>query len=369
MIRSVCALGAIFSALLGLGCPSSPPSISAPETTSSDTLAEVSTLAIVEDPHEGSGFTFATSTTDTTDAKVSNSSDGSTAITSSTGSSISLSGADSSNANAESTDSESTSTGALETASTNAESDGAETSDLEHPCARLHPVGHWSFEAEDEGFPVPFVETGAVGLTFRGDSQAVTFTDWGYGTIEDHERFHLDEGTITFFARWGGPDVNPDPPCFLSKDHYGTYAEGYTSGHIQIGVGNHQYGGDEAIHSLDYRLQTSSPEDPHIWIQSDTDVPIDQWVHVTMTFSPTGTLLYQDGQLVGENLRLTDGIRDNHEPMMVGVCRDGYSGGNSLRHPLTGAIDDISIFDRSLEPEEIEALAHDQCDLDSRELP
>jgi RNA polymerase sigma-70 factor (ECF subfamily) len=93
-------------------------------------------------------------------------------------------------------------------------------------------------------------------------------------------------------------------------------------------------------------------------LNADQPIPSGRWVLVAFTHGADGTTrLFQDGQLLMEK-------RDNHwtqeahlaTPIAIGVGING-PGEQQLRQHLFGAIDEVSVYSRALQPEEIAALA------------
>jgi hypothetical protein len=81
--------------------------------------------------------------------------------------------------------------------------------------------------------------------------------------------------------------------------------------------------------------------------------PPDQWIHLGATWDGETMALYVDGELAGTQ-SVPELLVDDH-PVLIGADYDnppdGYVG------HFMGAIDDVRIYDRVLDPVELAALA------------
>ncbi|MBL4689370.1 MAG: LamG domain-containing protein [Nannocystaceae bacterium] len=84
-----------------------------------------------------------------------------------------------------------------------------------------------------------------------------------------------------------------------------------------------------------------------------TPVVIGQWVHLAMTYDEDGARLYIDGELRAEDTPALDGIGFDGAPLLIGL---DYDDGIEA-HPMLGLVDDVQLYARALEPDEIAALA------------
>ena len=89
-------------------------------------------------------------------------------------------------------------------------------------------------------------------------------------------------------------------------------------------------------------------------LYSNPSVALANWIHQTVTYdSATKVLcLYIDGKRVN---RVT-GINVSIDPKQVSVCWNGRSGANAV-YSSTGRFDDLRIYDRALDDEQVAALA------------
>jgi hypothetical protein len=78
-------------------------------------------------------------------------------------------------------------------------------------------------------------------------------------------------------------------------------------------------------------------------------VSLNEWTHVTGTFSDGNISIYKNGDFVANGILGTSTINTNNGPLGIGAAGDGGA-------PFNGIIDDVSIHKRALSSEEIEQL-------------
>jgi RNA polymerase sigma factor (sigma-70 family) len=90
------------------------------------------------------------------------------------------------------------------------------------------------------------------------------------------------------------------------------------------------------------------------WVSRPVPDGRDRWMHIAFARRARGpTRLFLDGVEVGENEqgeRLVAG--DRPTPLMVGGGHVGFDG-SQVRQHFAGVVDDLAVYDRALEPEEI----------------
>jgi hypothetical protein len=90
----------------------------------------------------------------------------------------------------------------------------------------------------------------------------------------------------------------------------------------------------------------------HGRVTSRDDVPVGRWVHLLATFDGLTAILYVDGQVSGRaGYRM--GIPDEQTPVLIGAS----AASGSVSGFLAGQLDEVFIYDRALQPTEVEALA------------
>ncbi len=92
-------------------------------------------------------------------------------------------------------------------------------------------------------------------------------------------------------------------------------------------------------------------------LYSDTLLRAGRWHHLAGTYDGKTARLYIDGRLDVEK-KYTGKIRTDRAPVMLGGGRLGSTTGFSNHFAITGTVDELRIYDRALEPEEVAALAH-----------
>lgn len=79
-------------------------------------------------------------------------------------------------------------------------------------------------------------------------------------------------------------------------------------------------------------------------ITSTAPLKLNEWNHVALTYEPGGRKLYLNGVLVGQDFEFVPGVDATTAPITLG---DGF----------IGLIDEFSIYDRALSPDEIRTIA------------
>lgn len=95
-------------------------------------------------------------------------------------------------------------------------------------------------------------------------------------------------------------------------------------------------------------------DDRNTTVYSNIDVPLEQWVNLTSTFDNGRGMLYINGLLVGvmENM---DTPTDAYTDLTFGARQNNLS-------TFHGKLDEVYIFDRVLDIDEIQKLARDDCE-------
>lgn len=155
--------------------------------------------------------------------------------------------------------------------------------------------------------------------------------------IPDHEDYHLHRGAIAFWIR---PESLTGEQGLISKD-----AAGY-------GENGHLY-----VYLQGSRLFARLQQDGVDYIISDAGMlQANQWYHVIFAWGPAGMLLYRNGSLVASGpftggLSRTPGGEANREPIIIGANASNslVHGATPLSHFFKGRIDDIRIYDQTVD--------------------
>lgn len=218
----------------------------------------------------------------------------------------------------------------------------------------LDPVSYWRL-GESAG-KTAYDETGLQNGVYRrvtlgtpgaviDDEDTSIYNYPGYVEIDHNDAYLLDSGTVMFCFQ----DLNSIRFAGLfSKD-----SKDYdTGGHLTM------------LTTADGRVQTrlQSTRDSY-FVESDPFIRLDTWYDVAFTFGGGGMSLYINGGLVDHNdyaggLGATSGGVGNFEPIVFGA--NSWGSGNFSAKPLSdyfsGLIDEMVIFDRALNPNEIQHL-------------
>jgi hypothetical protein len=206
-------------------------------------------------------------------------------------------------------------------------------------------VAHYGFDvgAEDTtGNGLDGVVHGAVSVEGRdgGSDSAFHFVGDSTTRIVVANHAYLQSASVTIGA-WVKPDTVDWSGGFdtiVSKSSKGYY--GYAMGCMADDVG------------------TEVSSSPYEWAMTRGEIVADQWQYVAMTYDSELSRLTQYWYVGGE-LHATQ-IQAQMDAPLAGDLMIGY-GYNTMgswgTRGFRGAIDDVSIFDRALTQEEIEALA------------
>jgi hypothetical protein len=96
-------------------------------------------------------------------------------------------------------------------------------------------------------------------------------------------------------------------------------------------------------------------EEPAVGLQSITPTPIDEWIHVAVTYDGSTVLLYQDAQVVG-TLAYGKVFPTSVTDLMLG---NNINLGGATQ-PMVGVLDEVVLYRRALAAPEIAALAAGQ---------
>jgi hypothetical protein len=91
-----------------------------------------------------------------------------------------------------------------------------------------------------------------------------------------------------------------------------------------------------------------------VGLHSDSQVTLRQWHHAAVTFDHKFLTFYFDGKLEGKIIKNFDNQYLDHDSVMI-----GSSANTKNKRFFNGAIDDIRIFNRVLNKQEIEELYHE----------
>lgn len=187
-------------------------------------------------------------------------------------------------------------------------------------------------------------ELGAPGALADGSGTAIRFDGQDdYLRIEHDDRYLLDSGAVSFYfqsAARGQDAVLFGKDTDLWK----------TGGHLQVMYRKNK---------LEVRIQGIDKE---FFIESPR-VIAGAWHHVAVNFGAGGFAVYYDGELAGRKpytggLGATSGGKGNFEPILLGAgdwLQDEVTG-NQLTNYFHGLIDDVAIYSRPLEADEIRIL-------------
>ncbi len=169
-----------------------------------------------------------------------------------------------------------------------------------------------------------------------------------YILVPHDDKMLLDQGSISF---WFRPDNRSATDGLVSKD-----SSGYdTGGHMHIYMESRRVKVRQQSTGSSYNIQSGQV------LQDDT------WFHVVYTFGSGGMKLYVDGALVDSDsyaggLGTSSGGDGNYEPMVFGA--NTWNSGNlthtSLNNYFDGVMDDIQIYNRALNADQVLDLYTDQ---------
>jgi len=223
----------------------------------------------------------------------------------------------------------------------------AEYMDLIHD---LQPISLWRL-GEASGTTAAD-QVGGVNGTYHGGQQgypgavandpdtSVWFRPNNYVEIPHADSYRLDSGTVQLWYRDTGTIREQG---LFSKDSCGFD----TGGHLTIRTTT---GGVEA------RLQSATQSH---WVYGDP-YKLNCWYLVTFTFGDGGMKLYIDDELVDTDeytggLAATSGGDGNFEPIVLGANahRSGDRCATPLDQYLSGALDDVAVYDYALTRDQI----------------
>lgn len=168
----------------------------------------------------------------------------------------------------------------------------------------------------------PKYEDGIVGKCLKMDANS-------YGTLP-HSLADFDEVTFTTWTNWNNRNDqrifefanNEDQRVFLSPYYNSSLSAVFKNG-----------------------------SDEYVVTYSGGKMPTKKWIHLAVTVGHNGIKLYLNGELIGENTEANVSLSDIH-PMFNFIGRDinGTLGG------YTGSLDETSLYNYVLTPEEIKSL-------------
>lgn len=211
------------------------------------------------------------------------------------------------------------------------------------PVAALAPVALWSFDGVSPFPAAPAGDAAAVPSGLPGGGAALGLDgDGDHAAIADAPAFHLAEGTVQLWFRARDLDR---PQALFSKESAG-YDDG---GHLEIRLTD---GG------IKVRLQDDG--ESHWMFGGVGQLAPDTWHMVTVVFGPGGARLYLDGAKVDDDphdggLWFPDRAGGNAEPITLGASQhlSGDGTADALDRFLDGALDDVALFDRRLDPDTV----------------
>jgi len=86
--------------------------------------------------------------------------------------------------------------------------------------------------------------------------------------------------------------------------------------------------------------------------QSASPIPVDQWSHIAATWSPTGQILYINGNAVGTSTN-TAGVSSSYTQTMIGNSPNDLSTGG-----FSGSVDEVREYPVALSQSDIQSLAN-----------
>jgi hypothetical protein len=88
-------------------------------------------------------------------------------------------------------------------------------------------------------------------------------------------------------------------------------------------------------------------------LQAPSELPVDQWSHVAVTYRGGAARVYLNGQIVAEQTGLTGPLSTTELPLRIGADSDGFS-------RFSGLLEDVRLYNRALTSEEIQTLLKGQ---------
>ncbi|MBT0586880.1 LamG domain-containing protein [Alteromonas oceanisediminis] len=223
------------------------------------------------------------------------------------------------------------------------------------------PIGHWPIDVcALTGLPDDVLDIvgGNHGRSSNGASiefdgrycQAGRFQGTGdIITIPHTDDYFLDQGAISFW--FNVPDLNFSNRSsaggmgILSKDANGTGA----GGHLTFWVG--------ADGSLRARHQGTNQS---ATVRINNVISENTWHHVAYTWGPQGMYLYVNAGTPGSNTGFTSGLGRSREPIVLGgnawTSSENSSPSSELTDLFKGQIDDLKLFDQSLNSNQVATL-------------
>lgn len=169
-----------------------------------------------------------------------------------------------------------------------------------------------------------------------------------YIVIPHHQAMLLDEGAVSF---WFNSQDQWQSAGLFSKD-----STNYdTGGHLHICLEDRR---------VNVRLQSSRQS----YELRSRHIAHEQWHHVTVTFGPNGMKLYVNGELEDSEdytggLGPSSGGAGNREPIVLGA--DATHSGDQTHWPLRdyfeGMIDEVRLYDRALDAQQVTDLFGDRA--------
>jgi len=98
-----------------------------------------------------------------------------------------------------------------------------------------------------------------------------------------------------------------------------------------------------------FRFEVKNTTDNAVYVESGTTPSADTWYYITSVYNSTHILIYTNGELDSTPNAQTGNIKDTTAPMWIGKY---YSASESFN----GTIDEVRIYNRVLDSEEIRAL-------------
>ena len=214
----------------------------------------------------------------------------------------------------------------------------------------LNPVSFWRLSelsgsiAVDEsdvssGVYKDGVTLGAVGA-FEGDTAASFDGDDDRIEIPHDDAYLLDEGSLSV---WFNSESVLGTSGLVSKDSRSKDTGGHFSMLVQHGV---------------LRVRSQSVRQSKDLYSDSGSLSSDTWHYAVVTWGGSGISLYLDGELSASDPSWTTGLNVNLEPIVVGGLqwRSGNFVADFIESPWEGRIDELAIFDQTLNAGQVRSL-------------
>jgi hypothetical protein len=137
---------------------------------------------------------------------------------------------------------------------------------------------------------------------------------------------------------------NTGDSWIFSKWDVQNYRVGFTNNLFAVYINRND-------HSLRFDLHSNRVA----YLGHGSPFPIGKWVHLAVVRNGNTASIYLNGQL-DASWTATSGSIANNDPFVIGHVLDGL--GTQFNQGFNGLIDEVSVYDRALSPQEIQAIAN-----------